>query len=335
MADNDSCTEGDRYSTAVPPYAEPYPLKGSGGLDWGMQSRLARIFRPATSRTVMLAIDHGYFQGPTTGLERVDLSIVPLLGYADALMATRGMVRSTIPPASGTPIVLRASGGPSILKELSDEQVAVSMEDAARINAAAVAVQVFVGGQYETQSVHNMTRLVDESQRYGIPVLAVTAVGKELTRDARYLRLATRICAELGAHVVKTYYCAEGFDTVTAACPVPVVMAGGKKLPELDALAMAYRAIEEGAAGVDMGRNIFQCHDPVAMIRAVSAVVHESVKPQAAYDQYSTATRGHNQPEDKGEPGDDEADPARAGHAGRVRRYLRGGQELGPLGTRR
>jgi putative autoinducer-2 (AI-2) aldolase len=299
MADNDSCTEGDRYSTAVPPYAEPYPLKGSGGLDWGMQSRLARIFRPATSRTVMLAIDHGYFQGPTTGLERVDLSIVPLLGYADALMATRGMVRSTIPPASGTPIVLRASGGPSILKELSDEQVAVSMEDAARINAAAVAVQVFVGGQYETQSVHNMTRLVDESQRYGIPVLAVTAVGKELTRDARYLRLATRICAELGAHVVKTYYCAEGFDTVTAACPVPVVMAGGKKLPELDALTMAYRAIEEGAAGVDMGRNIFQCHDPVAMIRAVSAVVHESVKPQAAYGQYSAATRGHNQPEDK------------------------------------
>jgi 3-hydroxy-5-phosphonooxypentane-2,4-dione thiolase len=299
MADNDSRTEGDRYSTAVPPYAEPYPLKGSGGLDWGMQSRLARIFRPATSRTVMLAIDHGYFQGPTTGLERVDLSVVPLLGYADALMATRGIVRSTIPPASGTPIVLRASGGPSILKELSDEQVAVSMEDAARINAAAVAVQVFVGGQYETQSVHNMTRLVDESQRYGIPVLAVTAVGKELTRDARYLRLATRICAELGAHVVKTYYCPEGFDTVTAACPVPVVMAGGKKLPELDALTMAYRAIEEGAAGVDMGRNIFQCHDPVAMIRAVSAVVHESVKPQVAYDQYSTATRGHNQPEDK------------------------------------
>ena len=299
MADNDSCTEGDRYSTAVPPYAEPYPLKGSGGLDWGMQSRLARIFRPATSRTVMLAIDHGYFQGPTTGLERVDLSIVPLLGYADALMATRGIVRSTIPPASGTPIVLRASGGPSILKELSDERVAVSMEDAARINAAAVAVQVFVGGQYETQSVHNMTRLVDESQRYGIPVLAVTAVGKELTRDARYLRLATRICAELGAHAVKTYYCAEGFDTVTAACPVPVVMAGGKKLPELEALTMAYRAIEEGAAGVDMGRNIFQSHDPVAMIRAVNAIVHESVKPQTAYDQYSTATRGHNQPEDK------------------------------------
>jgi 3-hydroxy-5-phosphonooxypentane-2,4-dione thiolase len=286
LADNDSRREGDRFSPAIPPQSQPYPLKGSSGLDWGMQSRLARVFRPATSRTVMLAIDHGYFQGPTTGLERVDLSIIPLLGHADALMTTRGMVRSTIPPASGTPIVVRASGGPSILKELSDEQIAVSMEDAARINAAAVAVQVFIGGEFETQSVYNMTRLVDESQRYGIPVLAVTAVGKDLTRDARYLRLATRICAELGAHVVKTYYCAEDFDTVTAACPVPLVMAGGKKLPELDALTMAYRAVEEGAAGVDMGRNIFQSDDPVAMIRAVSAVVHESVKPQAAYDQF-------------------------------------------------
>jgi putative autoinducer-2 (AI-2) aldolase len=234
----------------------------------------------------MLAIDHGYFQGPTTGLERVDLEIVPLLRYADALMTTRGIVRSTIPPGSGTPIVLRASGGPSILRELSDERIAVSMEDAARINAAAAAVQVFIGGEFETQSVCNMTRLVDEGQRYGIPVLAVTAVGKELTRDARYLRLATRICAELGAQVVKTYYCAEDFDTVTAACPVPVVMAGGKKLPELDALTMAYRAIEEGAAGVDMGRNIFQSHDPAAMIRAVGAVVHESAKPQAAYNMF-------------------------------------------------
>jgi 3-hydroxy-5-phosphonooxypentane-2,4-dione thiolase len=286
MADNDGRSEGDRFLPSVPARFEPYPLKGASGLDWGMQSRLAQVFRPADGRTVMLAIDHGYFQGPTSGLERVDLSIVPLLCHADALMTTRGMVRSTIPPASGTPIVLRASGGPSILKELSDEQVAVSIEDAVRINASAVAVQVFIGGEFETQSVRNMTGLVDEGQRYGIPVLAVTAVGKELTRDARYLRLATRICAELGAHVVKTYYCAQGFDTVTAACPVPIVMAGGKKLPELDALTMAYRAIEEGAAGVDMGRNIFQSDDPVAMIRAVGAVVHESLKPQAAYDRF-------------------------------------------------
>jgi 3-hydroxy-5-phosphonooxypentane-2,4-dione thiolase len=284
MPDNDDLSAGGRFEPTVPARTEIGRLKGSAALDWGMQSRLARVFRPETGRTVMLAIDHGYFQGPTTGLERVDLSIVPLLPYADALMTTRGMVRSTIPPTSRTPIVLRASGGPSILKELSDEQVAVSMEDAARLNAAMVAVQVFIGGEHETQSVHNMTRLVDEGQRYGIPVLAVTAVGRDLTRDARYLRLATRICAELGAHAVKTYYCAEDFDTVTAACPVPVVMAGGKKLPELEALTMAYRAVEAGAAGVDMGRNIFQSEHPAEIIRAVASVVHESVKPEEAYD---------------------------------------------------
>lgn len=286
MADNDDPTDGARFAPSVPPRPEPFPLKGCGALDWGMQSRLARVFRPDTRRTVMLAIDHGYFQGPTTGLERVDLTILPLLPYADALMTTRGMVRSTVPPASRTPIVLRASGGPSILRELSDERIAVGMEDAARINAAAVAVQVFVGGEFETQSVRNMTRLVDAGQRYGIPVLAVTAVGQELTRDARYLRLATRIGAELGAHFVKTYYCEPGFETVTAACPVPLVMAGGKKLPERDALTMAYRAIENGAAGVDMGRNIFQSDTPRAMIRAVGAVVHESMKPEDAYEQY-------------------------------------------------
>src|SRR5690242_8560705 len=276
--------EGHRFSTDQPQAAPGFFLKGSHQLDWGMKNRLARVFSPASGRTVMLAVDHGYFQGPTTGLERVDLSIVPLLPFADALMTTRGMVRSTVPAATRAPIVLRASGGPSILKELSDEQIAVSMEDAARINAAAVAVQVFIGGEYETRSVHNLTRLVDEGQRAGIPVLAVTAVGKELTRDARYLRLATRICAELGAHFVKTYYCAPDFDTVTAACPVPIVMAGGKKLPELDALTMAHRAVDEGAAGVDMGRNIFQSAHPEAMLRAVGAVVHDRVDPREAYE---------------------------------------------------
>ena len=286
MPDLEDPADGSRFAASVPARHEPFPIKGCGALDWGMQSRLARVFRPATGRTVMLAIDHGYFQGPTSGLERVDLSIVPLLPYADALMTTRGMIRSTIPPAAGPPIVLRASGGPSMLRELSNEQLAVGMEDAVRINACAVAVQVFIGGEYETQSVRNMTRLVDAGQRYGIPVLAVTAVGRELARDARYLRLATRICAELGAHLVKTYYCEPDFDTVAAACPVPVVMAGGKKLPELDALTMAYRALEEGAAGVDMGRNIFQSNHPAAMIRAVGAVVHESLKPQAAYDRF-------------------------------------------------
>ena len=292
MPDLEDPADGSRFAASVPARHEPFPIKGCGALDWGMQSRLARVFRPATGRTVMLAIDHGYFQGPTSGLERVDLSIVPLLPYADALMTTRGMIRSTIPPAAGPPIVLRASGGPSVLRELSNEQLAVGMEDAVRINACAVAVQVFIGGEYETQSVRNMTRLVDAGQRYGIPVLAVTAVGRELARDARYLRLATRICAELGAHLVKTYYCEPDFDTVTAACPVPVVMAGGKKLPELAALTMAYRAIDEGAAGVDMGRNIFQSDHPAAMIRAVGAVVHESLKPQAAYDRFLRPSPG-------------------------------------------
>ena len=286
MADNEELASGTRFQSQLPAQPQVNQLKGAGALDWGMQSRLARVFRPATNRTVMLAIDHGYFQGPTTGLERVDLSIVPLLGYADALMTTRGMVRSTIPPTSGAPIVLRASGGPSILRELSNEQLAVAMDDAVRLNAAAVAVQVFIGGEFETQSVRNLTLLVDEGQRAGIPVLAVTAVGRELTRDARYLRLAVRICAELGAHVVKTYYCAEDFDTVTAGCPVPVVMAGGKKLPELEALTMAYHAIEGGAAGVDMGRNIFQSDHPVAMMQAIRAVVHESAKPEHAYEEF-------------------------------------------------
>ncbi len=294
MPDNDDLTDGERFQTQVAARPHVNQLKGAGALDWGMQSRLARIFDPRTNRTVMLAIDHGYFQGPTTGLERVDLSIVPLLGFADALMTTRGMVRSTIPATSGVPIVLRASGGPSILKDLSDEQIAVAMDDAVRLNATAVAVQVFIGGENETQSVHNMTRLVDQGQQAGIPVLAVTAVGRELSRDARYLRLAVRICAELGAHMVKTYYCAEGFDTVTSGCPVPVVMAGGKKLSGLDALTMAYNAIEAGAAGVDMGRNIFQSDQPVAMIRAVRAVVHDSAKPEHAYEKFMQPTLHDN-----------------------------------------
>jgi putative autoinducer-2 (AI-2) aldolase len=261
-------------------------LKGSGQYDWGMKNRLARIFRPETGRTVMLAIDHGYFQGPTTGLERVDLNIVPIAPYADALMLTRGILRSTIPATHRAGIVMRASGGPSILKDLSHERIALDMEDAARMNVHGVAVQVFVGGEHETQSIENMTKLVDAGYRYGIPVLGVTAVGRELTRDARYLGLATRICAELGAQVVKTYYCAEGFERVTAGCPVPIVMAGGKKLPELEALEMAYRAVSEGAAGVDMGRNIFQSEAPAAMLQAVAGVVHDGLSPAEAYETF-------------------------------------------------
>jgi putative autoinducer-2 (AI-2) aldolase len=181
---------------------------------------------------------------------------------------------------------MRASGGPSILKELSNEEIAIDIEDAIRLNVSALAVQVFIGGEFETQTVHNMTRLVDMGLRYGIPVMGVTAVGKEMSRDARYLRMACRICAELGAHFVKTYYVAEGFETVTSSCPVPIVMAGGKKLPEFDALTMAYRAIQEGAAGVDMGRNIFQSDCPEGMIKAVGKIVHEGMKPVEAFELY-------------------------------------------------
>ena len=184
--------------------------------------------------------------------------------------------------------MLRASGGPSILKELSNEEIAMDMEDAIRANACGVGIQVFIGGEFETRSVHNMTRLVDMGLRYGMPVMGVTAVGKNMTRDAKYFRLACRICAELGAQYVKTYYVDEGFETVTASCPVPIVMAGGKKIAELDALRMAYNAVEQGAAGVDMGRNIFQSDAPAAMIQAVRKVVHEHVKPEDALDLYET-----------------------------------------------
>jgi 3-hydroxy-5-phosphonooxypentane-2,4-dione thiolase len=270
----------------VPPPREAFFLKGSNSLDWGMKNRLSRIFEPRSGRTVMLAIDHGYFQGPTTGLERVDVTIAPLLPYADTLMLTRGILRSMIPPTFARGIVLRASGGPSILKELSNEQIAVDIEDALRLNVSALAVQVFIGGEYETQSVHNMTRLVDLGNRHGIPTLAVTAVGKEMVRDSRYMRLACRICAELGATYVKTYYVPEGFETVTASCPVPVVIAGGKKLPELDALRMAYNAVQQGALGVDMGRNIFQSEAPLLMIQAVRKVVHDGATPEEAFEFY-------------------------------------------------
>ncbi len=296
MADTDDLKETEYYQAKTPFRQESFFAKGAKSLDWGMQSRLARIFQPATGHTVMLAIDHGYFLGPTTGLERIDLNIVPLLGHADALMLTRGILRSTIPSSYRGGIVLRSSGGPSILKELSNEHLAVSIEDAIRLGVSAVTCQVFIGGEFETQTVRNMTRLVDLGNRYGIPVLAVTAVGQNMVRNARYLRLACRICAELGAHFVKTYYCTEGFETVTSSCPVPVIMAGGKKLPEVDALTMAYNAMDGGAAGVDMGRNIFQSDAPAAMIQAVGKVVHEGMKPREALEWYETLSRGAGAP---------------------------------------
>lgn len=275
-----------RYSAVLGIVTRYAPQRhGERIMDWGMQNRLARIIRPATNRCVMLAIDHGYFQGPTTGLERPGETVAPLLDHADALMLTRGALRNVVDPNMHTPIVLRVSGGTSILKDdLSDEDIAVSVEDAIRLNAAAMAVSIFVGSAHEKQTLTNLAKLCDEGQRYGIPVLAVTAVGKEMVRDARYLGLACRIAAEMGAQIVKTYYC-EGFEKVVEGCFVPIVIAGGKKIEERDALKLAGNAVSSGAVGVDMGRNIFQSKWPVQMIQAVRTIVHDSLSAEAAWEQ--------------------------------------------------
>lgn len=290
MPDLDDLREATEFDSA-PVQSGGFHLKGLGGQDWGMRARLSRIFEPADGKTVMLAFDHGYFQGPTSGLERLDRSIVPLTPLADALMCTRGALRSTIPPDTGKGVVLRASGGASVLKELSDEVIALSIDDAVRLDAAALAVQVFIGGEHETQSIRNLTTLVDQGQATGIPVLAVTAVGRDMVRDTRYFRLATRIVAELGAALVKTYYIEEGFETVTSTCPVPIIIAGGKKVEEKEALRIAYRAIQEGAAGVDMGRNVFQSEHPKAILTAIRAVVHGGLDADSAYALYEELAR--------------------------------------------
>ena len=254
-------------------------------MDWGMQNRLSRIIRPRTGRTVMLAVDHGYFQGPTHGLENPRATITPLLPYADAVMLTRGVLRSSIDPKHDTPVVLRVSGGTSMVGEaLSNETITTAFEDAVRLNAAGVALSIFVGSPHEHQTLSNLSQLVDEGEALGIPVIAVTAVGKEMARDARYLGLASRIAAELGAHIVKTYYC-EDFHKVVEGCPVPIVIAGGKKLDtELDAFKMTEGAIHEGAVGVDMGRNIWQSEHSVPMIKAVRAIVHEGYTAKEALE---------------------------------------------------
>lgn len=260
-------------------------LKEDDTMDWGMRNRLSRIFNPASGRTVMLAVDHGYFQGVAPGLEDLGAAINPLLPYADALMPTRGGLRFCIDPTANVPIVLRVSGGNSLLGELSDEDLCVDIEDAIRLNVSAVAFSIYVGAEYQHRTLVRISDLINKAQRYGIPVLAVTAVGKDMGRGAKYLSLSCRIAAELGAHIVKTYYC-EGFERVVANCPVPVVMAGGKRVPELDVLKLTHKAVKRGAAGVDMGRNIFQSEDPVAMIQAVGAVVHENRSPKKAYEMY-------------------------------------------------
>ena len=250
-----------------------------------MKNRVSKIIRPEDGRCVMLAVDHGYFLGPTEGLELPCRTIQPLLSHADSLMITRGVLRTSVNPNTDVPIVLRVSGGSSIVGEdLSNESITTSIEDAIKLNATCLALSIFVASKYEHQTLTALSKLVDEGEKYGIPVLAVTAVGKEMARDARYLGLACRIAAELGAHVVKTYYC-ENFERVVEGCPVPVVIAGGKKLSkEIDALELAYNAIEHGAVGVDMGRNIWQSDHPVAMIKAIRAIVHNNSDTEGAYD---------------------------------------------------
>lgn len=259
-------------------------------MDWGMKNRLSRIIKPKTGRCVMLAIDHGYF-GNIPGQLKCFGDLNPLFQYADALMLTRGMLRSCVSPDFDVPIVLRVSAGASMLKELSNEEINVTIEDAIRLNVSAITCSIFIGGEYEKQSLMNLSKLVNWGQEYGIPSLAVTAVGREMVRDARYLGMASRMAAEMGATFVKTYYC-EDFDQVTGICPVPVVIAGGKKISEMEALQMSKSAIDKGAVGVDMGRNIFESDSPIGMIQAVRAIVHENASVDEAYEIYKNGPKG-------------------------------------------
>ena len=254
-------------------------------MDWGLQNRLSRIIKPNDGRAVMLAVDHGYFLGPTESLEQPKKTIQPLLKYCDSLMLTRGVLRTSVDARFPVPVVLRVSGGSSIIgQDLSNEKITTSVRDALRLNVSALALSIFVGAKYEHDSLVNLGNLVNEAEEYGIPVLAVTAVGKELAkRDARYLSLSCRIAAEFGAHIVKTYYC-ENFEKVVDSCPVPIIIAGGPKLEERKALELTYNAVKAGAVGVDMGRNIWQSKYPVPMIRAVRAIVHGNHNVNEAYD---------------------------------------------------
>ena len=287
-ADKTKTEEKKDFGIGIPMETPGFFLKGSAHLYWGMKNRLSHIFNPKSGHTVMLAFDHGYIMGPTTGLERIDLAIPPLIPYVDCLMCTRGALRACISPEVRKPVVMRCSTGATVLKDLSNEVIGVTVEEAAALNAAAITTQVCIGAEYERETLENLAYLINEGNRYGIPTLGVTAVGKEMVRDARYLGLACRVVAELGAHFVKTYYCEPGFDEVVAGCPVPIVIAGGKKLPELQALQMAYKAIDQGALGVDMGRNIFAAEHPVAMAQAVAAVIHNNERPEKAYDLYKS-----------------------------------------------
>lgn len=289
MPDAEKQAGGEKkdFGIGVPMETPGFFLRGSSHLYWGMKNRLSQIFNPESGRTVMLAFDHGYIMGPTTGLERIDLAVPPLIPYVDCLMCARGALRTCIGPEVRKPVVMRCSTGATVLKDLSNEVIGVTVQEALALNATAITTQVCIGAEYEKETLANLAYLINEGNQYGLPTLGVTAVGKEMVRDSRYLGLACRVIAELGAHFVKTYYCEPGFDEVVAGCPVPIVIAGGKKLPELDALKMAFKAIDQGALGVDMGRNIFAADSPAAMAQAVAAVVHKNEKPEKAFQLYN------------------------------------------------
>ncbi|NLB90603.1 MAG: 3-hydroxy-5-phosphonooxypentane-2,4-dione thiolase [Clostridiales bacterium] len=287
MADLDGMKIAKDYATQVP-FANQgsFHVKGCNDVDWGMKKHLSNIFSPKSGNTVMFAFDHGYFMGSTSGLERLDLVIPPLLPHVDVLMGTRGALRSSISPTNGKGIALRVSSGSSMLQEdLSQEIVAVDIEDAIRMNADCLAVQTFLGADGQLSSLENLSKVVNAGNRYSIPTLGVVAVGKDMERTDRFFKLATRVVAELGAHIIKTYYC-DNFEEIVAACPVPIVVAGGKKLPEKDALTLAYRSMQGGARGLDMGRNIFQSVNAVEMAQCIGKIVHEGFTDKEAYELY-------------------------------------------------
>jgi len=286
MADLDDIRDGDNFGLNTPADTSSFYLKGMNSMSWGIKNRMSRIFNRESGRTVMLAFDHGFLMGPTSGLERIDLNIAPLAEEADCLMGCRGMIRTSIPAENTKPICLRTDTGTTILTDMN-HNVLISEEDAISMNVSAMAAMLSIGdADTEASTIANFSRLVDIGNKYSIPVMGVTAVGKDMARDSRYFGLASRVCAENGASIVKTYY-TEGFENVVAACPVPVVIAGGKKLPELEALELCYNAIQCGASGVDMGRNVFQSDKPLAMMRAVKEVVHNNAKPSEAIEIYN------------------------------------------------
>ena len=267
-------------------------LKGCNSLDWGMKKHLSNIFNPKSGNTVMFAFDHGYFMGSTAGLERLDLLLPQLAPYVDCFMGTRGAIRTCVAPETAKSIALRVTSGSSMLQEdLSHEVVAVNIEDAIRMNADCMAVQTFIGADGQLSSLDNLNQVINAGMKYSVPTLGVCAVGKDMARTDRFFKLATRIIAEMGVQIVKTYDC-ENFEEVAAACPVPIVVAGGKKLPEDEALSLAYNVMRKGAHGVDMGRNIFQSEHPVEMAMAVGKIVHEGFTDQEALEFFQDAIHG-------------------------------------------